>query len=214
MALQVVGAGLGRTGTNSLKLALERLLGGRCYHMYEAAGRDQDTPVWHAAVRGAPVDWEVFLGEYVAAVDWPACAFWRELYAVNQNALVLLSTRESSEAWWTSMESTIIPRLSEPVPADEPETARRRAMILELVQTRFSAQWRDRDGAIGAYERHNDDVRRAVARERLIDWQPSDAWQPICAALDLPVPEEPFPHVNTVADFRSAQSVGRREPAS
>jgi hypothetical protein len=208
MALRVVGAGLGRTGTNSLKLALEQLLDGRCYHMFEAAARPQDTPLWSAATRGDAVDWDVLLGEYVAAVDWPACAFWQELSADNPDALVLLSSRDSPEAWWASMEGTIVRRLDEPVPADEPDTALRRAMILELMRARFTPSWRDRDSAISAYERHNETVRRGVPAGRLIEWRPGDGWQPICEALHLPVPEEPFPHVNTTADFRSNVSAG------
>jgi Sulfotransferase domain len=202
MALRVIGAGLGRTGTNSLKLALEQLLGGRCYHMFEAIQRDADTPVWLAAVRGEPVDWEDFMREYRATVDWPACSFWRELYAANPDALVLLSTRESSAAWRESMERTIVPRLDQPVPPDDPEMARRRAMILELMDARFTPGWRERERAIAAYERHNAEVRRSVPPERLIDWQPSQGWEPICAALGLDVPTEPFPRVNTSAEFR------------
>jgi hypothetical protein len=99
MALRVVGAGLGRTGTNSLKVALEELLGGPCYHMFELARRDHDTPGWRAAVRGEAVDWDALLGGYVAAVDWPACAFWSELWQANPEAIVLLSTRDSAQTW-------------------------------------------------------------------------------------------------------------------
>ena len=92
--------GLGRTGTASLKQALESLLGGPCYHMFEVFQRPQDTHVWHAAVRGEQVDWAALLGSYSAAVDWPACTFWRELSASNPEALILLSTRDLPEKWW------------------------------------------------------------------------------------------------------------------
>jgi hypothetical protein len=203
MALRVVGAGLGRTGTNSLKVALEQLLGGPCYHMFELSRREQDTPVWRAAVHGEPVDWEAFMSDYLAAVDWPASAFWRELGAANPQALVLLSTRDSAQTWWESMQRTIVPTLSGAVAPDEPATARRRAMVVEMMNQRFTPGWRDPEQAIAAYERHNEEVRRAVPAGRLVEWQPSDGWQPICAALDLPVPQEPFPRENTSADFRS-----------
>jgi hypothetical protein len=203
MDLRVVGAGLGRTGTNSLKLALERLLGGHCYHMFEVARREGDTAVWQAAVRGEAVDWDALLKEYVASVDWPAAAFWREIWAANTDAVVLLSRRDSPETWWASMERTIVPTISGALPPDEPATARRRAMIRELLSERFTAGWRERDTAIAAYERHNQQVRDAVPAGRLLEWQPSDGWQPICAALELPVPDEPFPRENTTADFRA-----------
>jgi hypothetical protein len=203
MALRVVGAGLGRTGTNSLKVALEQLLGGPCYHMFELARRDGDTPAWSAAVRGEAVDWDALLGGYVAAVDWPACAFWSELREANPEAIVLLSTRDSAQTWWESMERTIVPTISGEVAPDEPATARRRAMVVEMMGERFTPDWSDRDAAIAAYERHNEQVRRAVPAERLIDWRPSDGWEPICAALELPIPRASFPRENTTADFRA-----------
>jgi hypothetical protein len=203
MGLRVVGAGLGRTGTNSLKLALEELLGGRCYHMFELAQREAETPVWQAAVRGEDVDWDSLLHEYVATVDWPAAAFWREIWAANPDAFVLLSRRESPEAWWRSMERTIVPIVSGEVAAEDEATARRRAMVVEMLAERFTPGWRERDAAIEAYERHIEAVRRAVPAGQLIEWQPSDGWQPICAALGLPLPEEPFPRANSTADFRA-----------
>jgi hypothetical protein len=203
MALRVVGAGLGRTGTNSLKVALEQLLGGPCYHMFELARRDGDTPAWWAAVRGEAVDLGALLGGYVASVDWPACAFWSELWEANPEAIVLLSTRDSARTWWQSMERTIVPTISGEVAPDKPATARRRAMVVEMMRERFTPDWSDRDAAIAAYERHNEHVRETVPAERLIDWQPSDGWEPICAALELPVPGAPFPRENTTADFRA-----------
>jgi Sulfotransferase domain len=209
MTLRVVGAGLGRTGTNSLKVALEQLLDGPCYHMFELARRDGDTPAWLAAVRGEAVDWGSLLREYVATVDWPAAAFWREIWAANPGAIVLLSTRDSAQRWWESMERTIIPTLSGAVPPDEPATARRRAMVLEMMSERFTPDWRERDAAIAAYERHNAEVRRAVPPGQLIEWQPQEGWRPICAALDLPVPAAPFPRENTTADFRARLGLTR-----
>jgi len=81
MTLRVVGAGLGRTGTHSLKLALEQLLGGPCYHMVEVFGRADDIPVWERATDGEVVDWDALYEGYRSAVDWPTCAFWREMAA-------------------------------------------------------------------------------------------------------------------------------------
>src|SRR5438309_762706 len=106
MALRVVGAGVGRTGTASLKEALEKLLGGPCYHMLEVFGHPEHVPQWGAAMSGDVVDWSALLDGYVATVDWPACTVWRELSEENPDALILLSTRDP-EAWWTSCDRTI-----------------------------------------------------------------------------------------------------------
>jgi Sulfotransferase domain len=210
IALRVVGAGLGRTGTASLKLALEALLGGRCYHMLEAASRPRDVELWRAAVRGGRVDWPALLGDYAASVDWPACAFWRELAAANPGALVLLSSRESPERWWASMERTIVPTVRQTVAPEQEELARHRAMVRELLERRFTPRWQDREEAIAAYERHNEDVRRSVEPERLLEWRPGDGWEPLCTALGVAVPAEPFPHENTTEDFRARQGLDER----
>ncbi len=202
-SLRIVGAGLGRTGTNSLKLALERLTGGRCYHMLEVFERPQDTAAWRAAAREEWPDWNALLAGFDATVDWPACAFWRQLAAANSDALVLLSVRESPQVWWGSVESTIFTSLQTPVPDGEPEWSARRAMVLDVLAATFTPDWHDREAAIAAYERHNAAVRAAVPAERLVEWQPGDGWQPLCRGLGLAVPDEPFPHTNTAEEFRA-----------
>jgi hypothetical protein len=202
MAMTVVGAGLGRTGTNSLKVALERLLDGRCYHMIELLERPEDTEHWQRAAAGEIVDWGWLRRGFVATVDFPAAMFWREPLAANPDAFVLLSTRDSPRVWWDSFERTIVPSLSGEVPADRPDWARRRTMNLSVLSM-FTPDWREPEAAIAAYERHNAEVRGAVPAQRLIDWRPGDSWEPICAALGLAVPAEPFPHENTTAAFQS-----------
>jgi hypothetical protein len=203
VTLRVVGAGLGRTGTNSLKIALEKLLGGPCYHMFELVQREQDTAVWDAAERGEEVDWQSALEGFVASVDWPAAAFWRELLAANPDAFVLLSKRDSAETWWASMEKTIVVALSRPAPPDDPATAERRAVTRRILASRLAREWQDRDAAMAGYERHNQAVRDAVPAERLIEWQPGEGWEPICSALGLAISDMPFPHENTTSDFRA-----------
>jgi hypothetical protein len=207
MALRVVGAGLGRTGTHSLKVALEELLGGRCYHMMETFGRPEDFPVWTEAARGNDPDWAAFLTEFDAAVDWPAAAFWRELTEAFPDAIVLLSSRSSADAWWKSANDTIFQTVHRPMPPSDdpafPIFQAQREMVLAMFATRFTPDWTDETAAKAAYEAHNAEVRATVAPERLVDWCPGDGWEPICAALGLPVPDEPFPHVNTTDDFRA-----------
>jgi len=204
MTLRVVGAGLGRTGTHSLKLALEQLLGGPCYHMMETFGRPDDLPVWHAAANGEMPDWPAFLADYVAAVDWPACAFWRQLGDEFPDAIVVLSTRPSADAWWKSANDTIFQVSQREIPPEHSDVmGAQLAMVKDLLANTFTPDWTDEDAAKRAYEAHNAAVRAAVDPARLVDWQPGDGWAPICDALSLPVPDRPFPHVNTTADFRA-----------
>src|SRR5260221_420311 len=106
MSLRVVGAGVGRTGTHSLKIALEQLLGAPCHHMIEILGNPDQMPGWTDAIEGRPVDWSVLLQGYGSIVDWPGGSFWRELLAANPDALVLLSVRDS-DGWYRSANNTI-----------------------------------------------------------------------------------------------------------
>ncbi|MGA2521644.1 MAG: sulfotransferase family protein [Acidimicrobiales bacterium] len=203
MSLRVVGAGLGRTGTHSLKLALEQLLGGPCYHMIEVFGRPEQAEAWHAAAQGRPPAWDAFLADYRATVDWPAAAFWRQLHEAFPEAVVVLSTRSSPEAWWKSASDTIFSVLARPVPEGDEGGLAELAMIDAVLSNTFTPQWREEKPAMAAYEAHNAAVRAGVAPGRLVEWQPGDGWGPLCAALGLDVPEEPFPHVNSTADFRA-----------
>ena len=196
MGLLVVGAGLGRTGTMSLKLALEQLLGGRCYHMFETFERPDDGPVWVQAANGAMPDWNAFLTDYNAAVDWPSCDFWRALSDANPDALVLLSVRDSADAWWKSANATIFQSLRRMLePSDEvPWQA-------EFFGSRFST-FLDEGAAKAYYEQHNATVRANARPDRLLEYRSGSGWEPLCAALDLPVPDAPFPHTNTTEEFR------------
>jgi hypothetical protein len=198
MSLRVVGAGLGRTGTNSLKVALEQLLGAPCYHMTEVFGKPDHVREWQRAVGGEDPAWDTVFDGYAAAVDWPTAAFYGELMDVYPDAIVVLSTRGDAEAWWRSASETIFPAIDRV--SDSPPDLER--MILDLLAATFTPEWRDHDASVAAYLRHNAEVRARVPADRLVEWRAGDGWGPICAALGVPEPDEPFPHVNTTADFR------------
>ncbi len=202
MPLQIVGAGLGRTGTNSLKLALEELLGAPCYHMIEVFGRPDDVGVWQRAIDGGATDWDALFDGYAAAVDWPVAAFWREIADACPDAPVLLSTRSSAEAWWRSADETIFETMRRDRPVDE-VFGPHHDMAVAMLDRRFTSGWRDVFTAQAAYEAHNAEVRATVPSERLVEWSPGDGWEPICTALGVAVPGEPFPHVNSTEDFRT-----------
>jgi hypothetical protein len=196
MTIGVVGAGVGRTGTHSLKVALEQLLGGPCYHMSEVFGHPEHVPLWHAAMRDEPVDWDAVFEGYVAVVDFPGSAVWRELAAAYPDAPVLLSTRSSSDAWWKSASSTILA-------VGEREGMEEWSAMAGAMFDRVGLDGRDEAASKAAYERHNAEVRAEVPADRLIEWTPEGGWEPICTGLGLPVPSDPFPLTNTTADFRA-----------
>ena len=196
MSLQVIGAGLGRTGTSSLQIALEHLLSKPCYHMRVLLENPEDTPTWHNAAFGKMPFWNEFLADYGAAVDWPASAFWPELMAAFPQALVILSVREA-EAWCESASRTIYA-------PHEPKSALWHEMIAQIDKTRFPIQeiiHSDRDAACELFNAWNERVKSHVPPKRLLVWQAKDGWEPLCNALRLPVPDMPFPHANTRADW-------------
>jgi hypothetical protein len=197
MALQVVGAGVGRTGTHSLKIALEQLCGGTCHHMIEMFDKPDQIAGWTAAIDGEPTDWDALLADFSAIVDFPGGLYWRELAAANPDAPILLSTRPS-EDWYRSASNTIFLALD----GGPPELQAWMEAVKRSLHDRFSDDFENEDAMIAAYDAHNAAVRAEVPAERLIDWTPSDGWGPICAALGKPVPAEPFPVTNTTKEFR------------
>jgi len=199
MSLQVVGAGLPRTGTASLVIALERLLGGRCYHMSVISGHPFDLgPDWVLAMAGGKPDWDEVFDGFAAAVDWPASMFWQELSEEYPDALVLLSTRDNADTWWHSCDETFLPfaRL-----ALDPGWKEGRGLTELLERFTGTKEWDDQNSMMAAYERHNDLVRKTIPSNRLLDWNATMGWEPICSALNLPVPEVPFPWVNRRSEW-------------
>ncbi len=203
MALEAIGAGLGRTGTQSLRFALERLLGGPCYFMRTLLFHPEHLRVWESALAGEAADWDAVFGECRSTVDWTAALYFRELADAYPDALVVLSLRDP-DRWWPSVNSTVFEALR----ADRQDDPLARALeptrqfTLRTLETRFTPDWNDEVEAKAAFERHNDAVRTAIPPDRLIEWRPADGWGPICAALGVPAPAEPFPHANTAAEFQ------------
>lgn len=196
--LKVVGAGVGRTGTHSLKVALEQLLGGTCHHMVEVFAHPEEIPIWTDAIDGRPVDWTELMKGYTAEVDWPGASFWPELSQANPDALVILSVRDPDQ-WYASCMNTIFGGIRMLVDNGDEWMA---AMV-RLLGERFSNDIENRDAMIAAFEKHNDAVRAGVPKERLLEWTTADGWGPICDRLGVPVPSDPFPVTNTTEEFQA-----------
>jgi len=197
MPIQVVGAGLYRTGTLSLKAALETLLGRPSYHMAEVLRHPEHIPVWHGAALGRMPRWADFLSDYSATLDAPAAYFWPELAAAFPDALVLLSVR-SSESWWESASQTVMRTEGEVSPEWD-------AMNEAISSSRFATHTQTKEAAIRGFELHNEKVRTEIGPRRLLEWTAGDGWEPICSALDIPVPDEPFPHTNSREEWAARE---------
>ncbi|MEP2742895.1 sulfotransferase family protein [Bauldia litoralis] len=208
MALSVIGAGFGRTGTMSLKLALEQLGFDPCFHMAEFFWREDGDALkdkWAEAVFGdAPPDWDDLFDDYLATVDFPACVYWRELAAHFPEAKVVLTVRDA-ERWYASTQETIFKPNPEKPWAERTDNWGR--MVYRVVnQDAFAGDTADRDHCIAVYERHNAAVKAALPPERLLVYTVGEGWEPLCGFLGVPVPDTPFPQENKTETFKAKRA--------
>ena len=203
MALKVIGTGFGRTGTHSLKIALEMLGQGPCYHMMEVFAHPDHIPVWDGLAAGTRQDFDTALAGFASTVDWPTTRFWRELMVRNPSAKILHSERPA-EDWWQSISQTIFASLTRPLTDDGPPwMAGFREMTQRVILGGTFGNDLSKENAIAIYERHNQAVRAEVPAERLIVFNAKDGWAPLCEFLDVPVPDAPYPKTNSTDEFRS-----------
>ncbi|WP_435259708.1 sulfotransferase family protein [Thioclava sp. FR2] len=195
MALKIIGAGMGRTGTESMRFALNRLGMGPTHHMVECLENEQTGSRWRAFAAGqAAADWGALFEGYSSAVDWPSVSWWREIWEANPGAKVILTWR-SAESWWGSFEKTIREVLLKA--EDNPDH-----LPMNAVRRLLGEAWKDREAAIAAYDAHVEDVKRTVPEDRLLVHKLGDGWGPLCAFLGVPVPDDPYPRVNSTAEFQ------------
>ena len=201
VTLRILGAGFGRTGTLSLKRALEIVGFGPCYHMATVVQNPQHAALWVSAARGERADWRALLHGFAAAVDWPVTMFWRDILRRSPNIRVILTVRDAA-TWYASFRETIVAHTEGIAP---PPGSRLRALydltrelILDGV---FGGHATDECRARVLYEQHNRSVYATVPPAQLLVYDVTDGWEPLCSFLAQPVPSETFPHLNTRADF-------------
>lgn len=207
--LNVIGAGFGRTGTMSLKLALEHLGLGPCYHMTEVVKNPHHARIWRMAECGQPINWEELFTHYRSTVDWPACHYYRELMDVFPEAKVILTVRDPA-SWYESMKNTLY---SLKTATEERFHARQQRMGASsfpappaesrIWRDTFSGRFTERQYAMEVFTRHNAEVMQHVPASRLLVYEVSDGWPPLCEFLGMPPPDVPFPRINTMQSFRA-----------
>lgn len=200
MPLKVIGAGYGRTGTMSMKLALEQLGLGPCYHMMEVFKNPKAPGYWEAAADGKPVDWEEVFAGYNSTVDWPSATFYKELAEAYPDAKVILTLRDP-EAWFASTQATIFAR-DFPPESDDPFLR----MVGKVVGRLFDHRMHDKETLLSVYHRHNETVQKVIPAERLLVYDLAQGWEPLCRFLGVPVPDGPMPKVNTTEEFQARRA--------
>jgi hypothetical protein len=205
--LTVIGAGLPRTATTSLKAALERLGFGPCHHMFEILHHPEQGERWRDAMSGEAPDWDRVFEGYRAAVDFPAALYWRELASAYPEAKIILTARDPRR-WHASMQNLFQFRpgvASDPATGALPEQMRGMAAMGPYMEPQFKKvlgdRWEpgsviDEEYAVEAFHRHTEAVQTAIPAERLLVFEASQGWGPLCEFLGVDAPEEPFPHLN------------------
>jgi hypothetical protein len=195
MALSVIGAGFGRTGTHSLNLALEAIGYGPCHHMADVMRSDQQKAFFRAAGRGEPVDWDEAYAGFVSAVDWPTAFFWRELADYYPDARIILTLRDPSK-WFDSASETIFQTMG---PDASPES-----FGVAVIRNKiFGGNLTDRAHVIAVMERCYAEIVATIPPERLLQYEVHEGWPKLCAFLGVPEPAEAFPLTNTTESFRA-----------
>jgi hypothetical protein len=212
--LSIIGAGLPRTATTTQLFALEQLGYGPCYHMRDLlADLEQGLPLWESAAEGAP-DWDRTFGGARSAVDWPSARYYRELMDRYPNAKVLLSVRDA-DLWVRSMRETVwgvfhgdavMHHVCEARAALDPLWRRFMALMRQMTWNQqtgaLAGETFSDDGLVAVMDRWNESVKRYVPAERLLVWNPTEGWDPLCAFLGAEVPTEELPRLNNTQSFR------------
>ena len=202
MALQIIGPGFGRTGTSSLKIALEHLGLGPAHHMFEVSDHfERQVPLWDAAARGEAVDWDEVFAGYRSQVDWPGARFWRELASFYPEAKVILTVRDPDE-WFDSVQATITPFAASHGQNENAMTNAISGLAHRLVVDGvFDNRISDRAFATDAFNAHIAEVQAALPASRLLTFDVRQGWEPLCAFLGVPVPGITFPKLNSSKQF-------------
>lgn len=213
--MKMIGVGFGRSGTMSLKVALEELGAGPCFHMIDlivGENRERDLAYWVKIADREPVDWHEVFEPWESTVDWPGCSRWEELIEVFPDAPVLLNYRDF-DGFYQSCKNTIL-AIKEAALAgeiDEEEADRDlpapelwEAIEKLLWQGDFQGRFKDEDWMRQMYADRIETIKATVPPERLVVWELGvDGWEPLAEALGVEAPDRPFPRLHDTADFRS-----------
>lgn len=197
--MKVIGAGFGRTGTMSLKVALEELGAGPCLHSMESlhgAQTPEGPSLWEQVITGQQIDWRGTFDGWGSTVDWLGARFYPEMLQAWPEAKVILSVRDP-EAWYESCHASLhaTSRLQDGGAGAE-ASPMLRAVDAAIWQDIFEGRFAERDYALEVFERHRLQVAGTVPPERLLIYDIREGWQPLCELLEVPVPKTPFPHLN------------------
>lgn len=214
MSIKIIGAGLPRTGTNTLKDCLEKLGYHKTYHMKELLVHPENLHYWKTLKETGTTQWDELYNGYQATVDFPCYPWYKEHMKRYPDAKVILTTRPFDK-WYTSVYSTIWQAGPQTLP-------QKLGMMLKLITnprlrsvigcvklskamifgSTFEGKFQDKVEAEKLFNKHHEDVKAYVPSDKLLIFEASEGWEPLCKFLGVPVPNEPFPHLNKKENFK------------
>lgn len=198
--LEVIGAGLGRTGTHSLGLALVKLGFGPCYNIFEVDKNPGHQELWKSALGGERIDWDDLFSAYKSTVEWPGVTFFDQIFQHYPHARVILTMRDA-ESWYESVRDTLFEAMALSAQHSDPSIRKGGGLSHHLMERAFAGRYGEKEHVIEVYRKHIEYVVEVVPGERLLQFDVRDGWRPLCAYLEKAVPAEPFPKVNERSNF-------------
>ncbi|CAN5195076.1 sulfotransferase family protein [soil metagenome] len=214
MSIKIIGAGLPRTGTNTLKASLEKLGYSKTYHMKELLDHPENLHYWLTLQKTGSTNWDELYNGYQATVDFPAYPWYKEHMNRYPEAKVILTVRPF-EKWYTSLHSTIWQ-------AGPQTIGQKLSMISKLMfnsrlrsvikcvkfakssifEKHLQGKFADKTFAEEVFNKHIEDVEASVPADKLLVYDVRDGWEPLCRFLNVPQPSEPLPHLNKKENFK------------
>jgi sulfotransferase family protein len=215
MSIKIIGAGLPRTGTTTLKRSLEILGYGKCYHMKELLVNPDMLPTWLELENTGNTDWDKLYDGYEATVDFPGYPWYKEHMKRYPDAKVILTVR-SFESWHKSAYNTIWKAGPQTIPEKlvmmiklllNPQL-RKVIKCIKFVkrnvwEKHFEGRFEDKAFAEKIFNQHIENVKANVPADKLLIYEVKDGWKPLCEFLGVPEPPEPLPHLNKKENFKT-----------
>lgn len=213
MSIKVIGLGMGRTGTSSLKVALEKLGYGPCYHMEDLINNPADVRYWKEIDRKGETDWQSLFGAYQSAVDFPTIGYYKDILRVYPAAKVILTERDE-KSWYESASKTILnvePGIMNKIKMSLllPFSSRLQKLMQvfklsrKFWETHIGKNFRDKEKAISFYRKWNQQIKEEIPADNLLVFKVAHGWEPLCKFLGTSIPDEPFPTSNSRNEFRA-----------
>jgi hypothetical protein len=223
--IEVIGAGLGRTGTKSLQAALD-VLGYKTYHFPLPAHAETWAKFSEGQVTSDVVLEMITREGFTATCDNPPADIYLEQLRKYPEAKVVLTVRDSGAKWAASWK--VLMRFIE---VQERPFSWSYPTFIQWVP--FMRAWKRMRGIIGThlglppgalirgwasqpnpdewlatqYEAHNCQVKANVPPSRLLVFNVKEGWAPLCDFLSKEIPDQPFPNVNESAELERATKI-------